>query len=72
MGAKDAQHNTNRRRFLKRAAMGGAVAGVASTTSALAMTNQDNQPVEKHTASASDSGYQETAHVRRFYDLARG
>ena len=72
MGANDKQHNKSRRRFLKQAAMGSAVAGVASTSTALAVTGQAPSAVKTQTASATGSGYQETAHVRRFYDLARG
>ena len=72
MSAKDSQHDSSRRRFLGGLAVSGAVVGVTSGGSALAMAQKPTPTTEEPTASSRGSGYQETAHVRRFYDLARG
>ncbi|MDR9414426.1 MAG: twin-arginine translocation signal domain-containing protein [Spiribacter sp.] len=72
MSAKDSQHDSSRRRFLKGVAVGGTVAGVAGGSSALAVTQTAAPDTEARAESTPSSGYQETAHVRRFYDLARG
>lgn len=62
--------NDSRRRFLKGLVIGGATAGIAAGGSAGALAapanpaNTADKPARK--------GYQETAHVRRYYDLARG
>lgn len=63
--------NDSRRRFLKGLALGGAAAGIAAGASTGALA----APAPANTAKAADrparKGYQETAHVRRYYDLAR-
>lgn len=63
--------NESRRRFLKGLVIGSAVAGVAAGGSAGALA----APAPAKTTKAADrparKGYQETAHVRRYYDLAR-
>ncbi|PWG62221.1 hypothetical protein [Sediminicurvatus halobius] len=64
--------NDSRRRFLKGLVIGGAAAGIAAGGSAGALA----APVTAKPANAAEKparkGYQETAHVRRYYDLARG
>ncbi len=72
MSAKKPQQDPSRRRFLKGMAIGGSIASVAGTSSAVAIT-QSPAPVKTTNATASTrQGYQESAHVRRYYDLARG
>ncbi len=56
---------TDRRSFLKLASVGAAASGVAAVAgTAGAQAAQD-------AGQAADGRYHETAHVRRYYDLAR-
>jgi hypothetical protein len=66
------QNDPSRRRFLKGMVVGGSVAGLAGGSSVMAAT-QTSTPSSKAGAEPTQrKGYQETAHIRRFYDLARG
>lgn len=71
MSANNPQQDASRRRFLKGMVIGGSVATVAGGSSVLAATHSP-APVEAESAKmTSAKGYQESAHIRRFYDLAR-
>lgn len=63
--------NDSRRRFLKGLVIGGAAAGVAAAGSAGAVSATTPEKPAKPEGKTARKGYQETAHVRRYYDLAR-
>ena len=62
---KESQKNT-RREFLKRAGLATGAAGVATVA-------LSSKPVQAKVSKgeASQSGYQETEHVKKYYELAR-
>lgn len=70
MSSEKRQNDASRRRFLKGLVVGGAAVGMAAGSGVMAA---EPMPCEKTAESAESKlkGYQETAHVRRFYDLAR-
>ncbi len=63
--AKNDQQSLPRREFLKAAGISGAVAGVAAV--ALSGTSASAAVPEK----GKSAGYQETEHVKTYYELAR-
>ena len=63
--ANTAQHSLARRDFLKKAAVAGVAIG--ASRAAVGAPNDDTHPTETSPA----HGYRETAHVRRYYRLAR-
>ncbi len=71
MSAKNPQQDASRRRFLKGMVIGGSVASVAGGSSVLAATHSPAPAKAEGDDLTKRKGYQETAHVRRFYDLAR-
>ena len=70
MSSEKSERNESRRVFLKGLVVGGAAVGVAAGSGVMAA-----EPAPKADQAESSlpkvKGYQETAHVRRFYDLAR-
>lgn len=70
MSSEKSERNESRRSFLKGLVVGGAAVGVAAGSGVMAA---EPAPTADYAESSSSKvkGYQETAHVRRFYDLAR-
>lgn len=69
MSRKSDSVQKDRRKFLKGVAVaGGAATAVVMANGAVADATEDEQPVE---ASAKRKGYEETPHVRTYYDKAR-
>jgi hypothetical protein len=66
MKSKDAT-TIDRRDFFRKITLGAGVAGAAAAGLAASKTNAA-QPTRD---SAKGAGYQETEHVKKFYDLAR-
>ncbi len=62
---KSEKKTLERREFLKAAGLTGAAAGVA------AVTLSGNQADAAVTKASSSAGYEETEHVKTYYDLAR-
>lgn len=70
MSSEKSESNEGRRSFLKGLVVGGAAVGVAASSGVMAA--EPTPAIEQTDLTSSQvKGYQETAHVRRFYDLAR-
>jgi hypothetical protein len=63
--SKKAEIDTGRRAFFTKAGLGAGAAAVAMTASQVGAVEAEPQPSKKA------SGYTETDHVRKFYELAR-
>ena len=64
------QSGRGRRGFLRNLTIGAGVATVAGTVEADAITSAST-PTETTPQRTEPKGYQETAHVKRYYELAR-
>jgi len=66
MSKKKEETSLGRRDFFRKAGLGAGAVGAAAV--GLATGESQAQPVQK---SPNSIGYQETAHVKKFYELAR-
>jgi len=67
MSEKKKETAVGRRVFFKKAGLGASVIGAAAVGSAA----KKSTAAEPSKGASSGAGYRETAHVRKYYDLAR-
>ena len=67
MSEKKKETAVGRRAFFKKAGFGAGVFGAA----AVGLTAKKSAAAEPSKGASSGAGYRETAHVKKYYDLAR-
>jgi len=67
MSEKNEKVVIGRRDFFKKAGLGAGAVGAA----AVGLAAEQTQAAETSRSGASGRGYQETAHVKKYYELAR-
>ncbi len=68
MNEEKEKREISRRNFLRGAAMGGGIAGIAAAAVA---TGTPAQAKTENATGRVEAGYRETEHVRRVYELSR-